>query len=80
VEVRLRCPTARVAALVYVAGPTNPNFLGPAPLDEMAAQMRTARGKSGANAEYVLRLASALREIGGEDEHVTEVAARLTEG
>lgn len=80
VQVRLREPAARVAALVYVAGPRNPNFLGPAPLEEMAAQMRTARGKSGANSEYVLRLASALREIDGEDEHVVRVAAEVSGG
>ena len=67
-----------VEALVYVAGPSNPNYLGPAPLDAIAGQVRAARGPSGANAEYVLQLAAALREIGGEDPHV-EALARLVE-
>jgi len=59
---------------VYVAPAGNPNFLGPAPLDEMVAQILDARGKSGANSEYVLRLAESLRELGVEDEHVFELA------
>ncbi len=66
-----------VRALVYVAPSGNPNFLGPAALDEMASQILRARGKSGSNAEYVLRLASALRELDAEDEHVFAVASRL---
>ena len=60
-----------------MAGPGNPNFLGPAALAVMAAQVRNARGKSGANADYVLRLADALAEIGGADDHVSDLAARL---
>ena len=68
---------APAQALVYVAPSGNPNFLGPAALDEMASQILRARGKSGSNAEYVLRLASALRELDAEDEHVFDVAARL---
>jgi cation transport regulator ChaC len=64
-------------ALVYVAGPRNPNYLGPAPLDEIAAQVRRSRGPSGTNAEYVLRLAQVLRELGGRDPHVEALAARL---
>jgi cation transport regulator ChaC len=69
----------RVAAraLVYVAAEGNPNFLGPAPLEQMAAQVRSARGKSGSNADYVEQLATALRALGAEDEHVFELAAAL---
>lgn len=63
-----------VEALVYVAPEGNPNFLGPAPLPAMVEQIRTARGKSGSNAEYVLRLAQALNEQGVADEHVFDVA------
>lgn len=77
VAVRFGADGAR-AALVYVAGPSNPNYLGPAPLDAIAEQVRRSRGPSGENAEYVLRLAAALREIGGEDPHV-EALARLVE-
>jgi cation transport regulator ChaC len=68
---------ALLPALVYVAPPGNPNYLGPAPLDAIAAQVRESSGPSGSNAEYVLRLAACLREIGGEDEHVFALAEHL---
>lgn len=57
-------------ALTWIAAPGNPSWLGPAPLAAIAAQVRGARGPSGANLEYVLRLAAALREHGAADEHV----------
>jgi cation transport regulator ChaC len=56
--------------LVYIATPENPNYLGPAPLEAIAAQVACARGPSGPNVEYVLRLAGALRELLAEDDHV----------
>jgi cation transport regulator ChaC len=68
---------ASVEALVYVAAPGNPNFLGPAPLPDMADQVKRARGKSGTNADYVRRLALALRELGAEDEHVMALAEEV---
>jgi cation transport regulator ChaC len=75
VELRFADPQrAPAPALVYVAPAGNPNFLGPAPLTEMVEQILAARGKSGANSEYVLRLAESLRELGVEDEHVFELA------
>lgn len=78
VEVRFEEPgRSPVGALVYVAGEGNPNFLGPASLDEMAAQVRRARGKSGTNADYVERLAVALRQLGADDDHVFALAAAL---
>ena len=40
------------------------------PLAEIAAQVRRSHGPSGANLEYVLRLAESLREHGADDEHV----------
>lgn len=69
---------ARVRALIYVASPDNPNFVGPDTLDAMVAQIRRARGPSGRNDEYVLRLAAWLREVGAQDAHVFELADRLT--
>ena len=68
-------PPAR--ALVYVAWPHNPNFLGPAPAREIAEQVQRSRGQSGPNSEYVLELADALAELGVEDPHVREIAALL---
>lgn len=64
-------------ALVYVATPENPQFLGPAPVWKMAAQIAVSRGPSGANDEYLLRLAEALREMAVDDEHVFELEAAL---
>jgi len=65
---------------VYFAAPGNPNYLGEAPLAEIAAQVRRSRGPSGANLEYVLRLAESLREHGAADEHVFALEAALLEG
>jgi len=70
----------REPALTYIAPAHNPNYLGPAPLPEMAAQVRRARGRSGTNAEYVLALARALRGLGVEDEDVDALAALLRAG
>jgi len=64
-------------ALVYLARPDNPNYLGEAPLAEIAAQVRRSRGPSGPNPEYVLRLAEALDDMGIDDPHVHELAALL---
>jgi cation transport regulator ChaC len=65
--------------LVYVASRRNPNYLGPAPLDSIAEQVLGAHGPSGANVEYVLSLAEALRGLGAEDDHVFALAERVAE-
>lgn len=71
-DVALRFPDDVTSArgLVYVATPDNPNYLGEAPLDAIAAQVRGAHGPSGANRDYVVRLADALRAIDADDPHV----------
>ncbi len=66
-----------VRALVYVATERNPNYLGPAPDAEIAAQIRRARGPSGPNVEYALELAAALRRLRVEDGHVFAIADLL---
>ena len=63
--------------LTYVAAPDNHNYLGPATLAQIATQVREAHGPSGANREYVLRLAAALRDLGQEDAHVFELEQLL---
>ena len=57
-------------ALVYVATPDNPLFVGPESPDQIAAHVLRCQGPSGTNLEYVLRLADALRGIGADDPHV----------
>lgn len=79
-EVEVQVPEHERAvggALMYAATPKNPEYLGEAPLPEIAAQVRRSHGPSGANLEYVLRLAEALREIGADDEHVFALAELL---
>jgi cation transport regulator ChaC len=66
-----------VPALTYFAGPENPNYLGSASIADIAAQVRNARGPSGANTDYVTLLAACLRELGVEDEHVFAVERAL---
>ena len=67
--------------LVYVAGPSNPCFVGEEPIDLIAERVVRAVGPSGPNTEYVLRLADALRDMGVDDPHVFDleraVRARL---
>ncbi|KAB1717970.1 gamma-glutamylcyclotransferase, partial [Klebsiella pneumoniae] len=50
-----------VQALVYIATPDNPIYLGPASTKEIAAQIAVCKGKSGHNTEYLLRLAEFMR-------------------
>lgn len=64
------CEEPFAEALVYVATPDNANYLGCAPLPAIADQIVSSRGPSGANAEYVLNLAEALRSMGARDDHV----------
>jgi cation transport protein ChaC len=67
-------------ALMYVAAPGNPDYLGPARLDEIARQVSRASGPSGSNLEYVLELHAMLAALGMEDPHVAELAKLLCAG
>lgn len=67
----------RVAALVYLATAENENYLGPAPLEEIATQVASSEGPSGDNREYVLRLAEELRAHGAVDDHLFALESRL---
>jgi cation transport regulator ChaC len=70
---------APTAGVVYIATPDNPNYLGPAPLDAIAAQVRACCGPSGRNIDYVLKLAEALRAIDAADQHVFDLARLVGE-
>lgn len=64
--------------LTWIAPPHNPNFVGTASLDDMAAQIRAAAGESGPNRDYVLKLADTLRELGADPgEQVFALEERL---
>jgi cation transport regulator ChaC len=75
--VALETDAGPLSALVYVAEASNSEYLGPAPLAAIVATIAGASGPSGRNDEYVLRLATALREAGEADAHVFEVEAAL---
>lgn len=73
-------PGGTGAGIVYIAPVGNRAFLGPAPLDEMVAQISRAAGPSGTNVDYVRELETALRRLAIDDPHVFELARRLREG
>jgi len=77
---RLLCLHSRqefASGWVYFALPENPNYLGDASAITIADQARRASGPSGANKEYVLKLADSLHSIGIQDDHVAEIADLL---
>ncbi|WP_034293918.1 gamma-glutamylcyclotransferase [Herbaspirillum sp. RV1423] len=63
--------------LIYIATEENAAFLGPAPERDIARQIARAEGPSGRNADYLLGLAVALRELGKDDPHVFEIERHL---
>jgi len=62
-------------ALVYMATPENPNWVGDQPLEEIARVIGSAVGPSGPNIEYLVALAASLREMGEDDPHVFALEA-----
>jgi cation transport protein ChaC len=43
----------------------------------MAAQIARSEGPSGPNAEYLLKLAASLRDLGEDDSHVFDLETRI---
>lgn len=60
---------------IYIGDETNPFFLGPASLNEIAEQIAQSEGPSGRNDEYLFNLASALRLYAPHvyDNHIYEL-------
>ena len=66
-----------VNGLVYIATPANAAFLGAASEREIARHISRSHGPSGANRDYVLHLADALRQLGADDPHVFAIEREL---
>jgi cation transport regulator ChaC len=61
----------------YFADRQNEAWLGPASMAEMAAHIAGSAGPSGANRDYVVELAAALRAMGVDDPHVFTLESLL---
>jgi cation transport regulator ChaC len=72
-------PGDTIEGLVYIADQDNHAFLGAADELEIARHIAAAEGPSGANRDYLLHLAAALRELGDDDPHVFAIERHLLE-
>jgi len=82
VDVRSDDGERTVNATVYVATPDNGQWLGEAPVDELAAQVATCSGPAGHNAEYVILLARWERQhapVHRVDDELTELERLVLE-
>ena len=78
VAVSLTLEGADIAeGVVYIAPVGNHAFLGDAPMEEMAHQIRRSAGPSGKNVDYLVELADALRALGARDAHVFALEAAV---
>ena len=70
---------APFSVLTYIGTETSSGFLGPASLQDTAEQIVQSIGKSGTNSEYVLKLASIMREIAPHvhDEHLFSLEEKV---
>ncbi len=60
-----------IVCFTYLAQTNNPFWGGETSVDQIAEQIARARGPSGSNSEYLLKLAQAIRTITTEnDEHL----------
>ncbi|CAN0605687.1 unnamed protein product, partial [Ectocarpus sp. 12 AP-2014] len=59
-----------VTGTFYIASSSNPAFLGDGHNADLARHIASSHGPSGSNADYLLDLAAALRDLGEHDEHV----------
>lgn len=64
---------------MYIGTESSFGYLGPASIEDITEQIIQCSGKSGTNAEYVLKLASTMREIapGVHDEHLFSLEKKV---
>ena len=76
----VKCDSFDVIA--YIGKVTDDQYAGAAPLEEMAKTILESVGPSGPNKEYLYNLAHALKDLGIEDDHVSELdtAVKQMEG
>ena len=67
----------QATGLTYIATPENEAWLGAASEYEIAQHICHAEGPSGTNADYLLDLAEALRELGLHDRHVFGIESHI---
>jgi cation transport protein ChaC len=79
VDVEVREAPEPMRAVTWIAHPSNENHLAPGSLASVVDVVRSARGKSGTNVDYVLRLAAALRALGWVDPEVFAIEAAVRE-
>jgi cation transport regulator ChaC len=63
--------------VTYLATADNEAYLGEASELEIARHICRCSGPSGANSDYLLDLAEALRELGQQDDHVFEIEKHI---
>lgn len=66
-----------VTGTFYIAAADNPAYLGGGNDRDLARHIAASHGPSGSNAEYLLRLADALRDLGERDSHVEALEREL---
>lgn len=76
-QLLLEEPHTTVDGTFYIAASDNPAFLGDGSDQQLAEHIARSAGPSGSNADYLLSLANALRDIGEHDEHVMRLEQAL---
>ncbi len=64
-------------AICYIATAHNPDYLGPAPLTEMARQIANTRGPSGSCRAYLMQLHRWLGRVGVDEPHIATLAEAI---